>query len=137
MLSAVAVDSKELRYRKFELTKFLVLVSSVPVQVDQILDGAFSISGFADHDAPPIILDCASKDFRSRRAVTIYKHRKSPTIDNCRVGVMFYPDTTFCVFNLDDRSLFDKKARQSCCFGQCAATVTAQINDQPVNVFCL
>ena len=137
MLCAVAVDSKELRYRKFELTKLLVLVSSVPVKVDQVLDGAFSISGFADHDASPIILDCACKDFRSRRAVTIYEYSESPSVDNCRVGVTFYLDTTFRVFNLYDRALLDKKARQSCCFGQCTATIAPQIDDQAVGVFCL
>jgi len=132
VLCAVAIDSKELRYRKFELTKLLVLVSSVPVQIDQVLDGPFPISGCANDDASAVILDCTCKDFRGRRAVAVYQHGERPTVDNCGVCIPFYPDTALRVLDLYDRSFLDEKAGESCCFGKRPAAVPPQVDDQPI-----
>ena len=105
----------------------------------QVLYGSLAERFLPDNDATGIVLYRGGENFGCRGAKAVDKNGQRTVVrDSCnRIRVVKAADTAVGVAQLNDRTVIDKQTRKRCRFGQMAAAIVAQVDDQTVDAFLL
>ncbi len=134
VLGTATVDPVELGDGVLHVTQRLLVEVVDLGETAMLLHRPLAERVFTQDQSPAVILHGCCKDLGSRRAVTVDQHSHGAAVIDVAIIIAIDRDTTHVITDLNHRATAEEEAAQGRRFGQGTTAVTAQIDDEAVDL---